>query len=265
MEQQWNKEAVISGLRERFGIRESRNIWRVLSRLADPGDMVSMVKRLNDGEPLDYVIGSSEFYGLDFGVDRSVLIPRPETEELVSWILEDRPAEPVLRLLDIGTGSGCIAVSLAVHRPGWQISALDISRQALKVAGRNADHHGAQVSFLEMDILQGQPPGTYDLIVSNPPYITRGERSVMDASVLDHEPDGALFTNSEDPGEFYRRIAEIGHHSLAEGGMLYLELNEYHTDYLRGVLESAGYDTSIRKDLQGKCRMARCGRKRPVL
>ena len=178
----------------------------------DTKRMTDVLNRLLQGSPLQYVLGIQRFAGHDFCVDGSVLIPRPETEELVQAILEGNARRDGLRVLDIGTGSGAIAVSLALAEPSWSVSAMDVSPQALATARENASRMGAQVEFIMADILSmqdGVPYGRYDVIVSNPPYVLESEKSRMHKNVLEYEPALALFVPDEDPLLFYRAISRF--------------------------------------------------------
>jgi len=215
------------------------------------------IRELERHRPLQYVLGHTEFYGLPFRVDERVLIPRPETEELVRWIAGDwRGKSPAV--LDIGTGSGAIAVALARSLPGSAVTALDVSPGALEVAGENARANGVEVRAIRCDVLRETPAGEYDMIVSNPPYVRESERTSMHPNVLDHEPGLALFVPDDDPLRFYRRIAELGLALLKPGGALYLEINEAFGAETAALLEGSGYtDVRLRKDLFGKDRMIR--------
>jgi release factor glutamine methyltransferase len=215
--------------------------------------------RLKNWEPVQYITGATEFYGLPFRVDRRVLIPRPETEELAEWIIRENSGKAV-RILDIGTGSGCIAISLAKNLPQAKVSACDISEDALALAGINAEINRAPVRFFPMDVLNGNVhvPEKVDVIVSNPPYVRHGEKSQMRRNLLDFEPEGALFVPDEDPLLFYRSIALLGRKYLADGGKLYLEINEQFPPEVSQVLDHTGYyGIEIRKDMAGKSRMIR--------
>lgn len=215
--------------------------------------------RLKNWEPVQYVTGNTWFYELPFRVDRRVLIPRPETEELVEWIVRDNNGLPGT-LLDIGTGSGCIAVALAKNLPAMQVSACDVSTEALEIAQFNADTNKAAVNFFHLDLLNGtiSLPGKFSLIVSNPPYVRIREMQLMLPNVLDFEPGLALFAPEEDPLLFYRRIALLARKYLADGGKLYLEINEALSRETAQVLESAGmYGIMVKEDLNGKPRMMR--------
>ena len=188
----------------------------------------------------------------------SVLIPRPETEELVSWIVEDHPDAPV-RILDIGTGSGCIPVSLAHRLPLSTVHAWDVSPEALEVARRNAIRNGVTVHFLQVDALQESWPSlNIDVLVSNPPYITEKERTDMERNVLDWEPELALFVPDNDPLLFYRHIARIGLDLLSPSGTLYYEINRAYGAETVSLLQQLGYHSvELRKDLSGNDRMVK--------
>lgn len=211
------------------------------------------LKRLEKGEPLQYVIGSTPFCGLTFKVDGRVLIPRPETAELVEWVAQD--AAPSGSLLDVGTGSGCIAVSLAHRLPGWKVQGWDISEGALEVARENSRLNGTDVEFHKVDILNADSDCKFDVIVSNPPYVMESEKSQMEDTVLEFEPHLALFVSDADPLLFYRAIAEFGHKALNPGGKLYFEINPLLVEEMNGMLMGAGYrDVEVRRDIFGKPR-----------
>lgn len=211
--------------------------------------------RLTKGEPLQYIIGYTPFCGLQFRVDERVLIPRAETAELVEWVAADSiKAE---RILDIGTGSGCIAITLAHRLPGCKVHGWDISDAALEVARENNRINGTEVEFNRVDILSAQASDCkYDVIVSNPPYVLESEKAGMEVNVLEHEPHTALFVPDTDPLLFYRAIAEFALNALVTGGMLYFEINPLESEAMKAILSDAGYhDIEIRKDIFGKQRM----------
>ena len=221
------------------------------------GDLDKMLSRLQKNEPIQYVLGKETFCGLDFEVDSNVLIPRPETRELVEWIVADRKSSASSYILDIGTGSGCISISLAKFLQGSKVEAWDISDGALDVARRNAQRNGVEVLFRHQDVLDALPGGAiYDVIVSNPPYITEKEKLDMDANVLDWEPSTALFVPDADPLLFYRKIAELGLSMLRAGGALYFEINRAYGQETISMLESLNYSQiELRKDEWGNDRM----------
>ncbi len=242
--------------------------WRRGShpRTLDPDEQLlawTTINRLKAREPVQYVTGIADFYGLQLRVTPDVLIPRPETEELVEWILEENPRDEALKVLDIGTGSGCIPLALKARRPRWTCTGVDVSPAALEVARENAVELQLDVTFEHYDALtptdNGHPTtDSLNLIVSNPPYIPPSEKDRMGASVLAHEPALALFVPEDDPMIFYRVIAKEASESLTQGGKLYLETNEFNNDQVVSLLESAGYvDVGARKDLGGKWRMVR--------
>ena len=216
-----------------------------------------MLSRLQKNEPIQYVLGKETFCGLDFEVDSNVLIPRPETRELVEWIVADRKLDASCRILDIGTGSGCISISLAKFLSGVEVEAWDISEGALEVARRNAVRNAVEVLFRQQDVLYALPGDTrYDVIVSNPPYITEKEKLDMDANVLDWEPFTALFVPDADPLLFYRKIAELGLSMLNIGGALYFEINRAYGQETVSMLEGLNYkQIELRKDEWGNDRM----------
>ena len=214
----------------------------------------SALERLAKGEPLQYVIGSTPFCGLVFRVDGRVLIPRPETAELVEWVAQDAGARG--SLLDVGTGSGCIAVSLAHRLPGWKVQGWDISDGALEVARENNRLNGTQVEFRKVDILNADSDCRFDVIVSNPPYVLDSEKGQMEDTVLEFEPHLALFVSDSDPLLFYRAIAAFGHRTLNPGGKLYFEINPLKVEEMKDMLMGAGYrDVEVRNDIFGKPRM----------
>ena len=216
-----------------------------------------ILSRLKKGEPYQYVFGKSEFYGIEFRVTPDVLIPRPETEELVEWILsENRVSETIL---DIGTGSGCIAVTLGEKMPGATIHAWDISDGALRVAAENAENNGVVVHFTRRDILHSfTPEVTFDVIVSNPPYIMHSEKETMEENVLNFEPHEALFVPDNDPLLFYERIAEVALEMLNERGRLYFEVNRTKGELICAMLQKKGYvEVELRKDISGNLRLIR--------
>ena len=221
-----------------------------------------MIRRLKKNEPIQYIIGVESFCGLTFEVNPSVLIPRPETQELVGWIAGDCEEKEACRILDIGTGSGCIPVSLAHRLPKAEVESWDISEDALQVARRNAERNGVEVLFRQKDVLKASPDeARYDVIVSNPPYIAEKEKVDMEANVLDWEPSIALFVPDEDPLLFYRTIAQLGFSMLKEGGALYFEINRAYGQETIQMLEAMGYkDIELRKDSWGNDRMMKAER-----
>ncbi len=221
-----------------------------------------MIRRLKKNEPMQYIIGIETFGGLTFEVNQNVLIPRPETRELVEWIAEDCQLEDPCKILDIGTGSGCIAISLAKLLGQAEVEAWDVSEGALQVARRNAERNQVDVLFRKMDVLGDVPEGMlYDVIVSNPPYIAEKEKPQMEHNVLDWEPSIALFVPDEDPLLFYRRIAQLGGSMLKKGGSLYYEINQAYGQETMGMLASMGYQSiELRKDAWGNDRMVKAKR-----
>ena len=216
------------------------------------------LKRLARHEPIQYIIGETEFFALPFLVDPNVLIPRPETEELVEWILEDLKSsgKQDISILDIGTGSGCIAVSLAKNLPQARVTAIDVSQAALKIAGENARLNEVRIAFLQMNILQPENlPEKFDVIVSNPPYVRDLEKGEMQRNVLEHEPHLALYVKDEDPLIFYRKITKLAKTGLLKNGSLYFEINQYLGPETSVLLENSGFKTELKKDLFDNYRM----------
>ena len=215
--------------------------------------------RLKNNEPIQYIIGYTEFYGLKFKSDYRALIPRPETEELVDWILHSNSTE-FMHILDVGTGSGCIAISLKKHLPESSISAWDISQEALELAEENAHFNGVVVDFQHQDILNRNIhlSDSLDLLVSNPPYVTRKEKRLMKPNVLDFEPHNALFVEDDAPLLFYEAIARMGREVLRIGGWLYFEINENQGAETEKLLNELGYSSiELKKDLYNRDRMIR--------
>lgn len=217
--------------------------------------------RLKKQEPIQYILGTTEFYGLTFKVNKHTLIPRPETEELVDWVLSNlHDQDSMLDILDIGTGSGCIAISLAKNIPTAIVSGLDVSEKALEIAKENAVKNQVLVSFCQKDILRTTSlEKKYDVIVSNPPYVRQLEKKAMNANVLDYEPGVALFVPNEDPLLFYRKIAQLAMVSLQTRGWLYFEINEYLSKEMDVLLKEIGFaNIEIKKDFREVPRMIKC-------
>ena len=224
------------------------------------------IDRLKIYEPVQYILGETEFFGYPFLVNKQVLIPRPETEELVSWIIDDVDKKETT-ILDIGTGSGCIAISLAKKLKSAVVSAIDISNKAIEVAKKNALINNVNVKYSSVDVLnfedklvlQDKWKSKFDIIVSNPPYVRMQEKKLMQLNVIDHEPDIALFVEDDDPLLFYRRISELSRQYLKHNGTLYLEINEYLGVEMEKMLNEAGFKhVELKKDMFGKNRMIKC-------
>ena len=225
-------------------------------------ELDEIMQRLEEAEPVQYILGDCRFCGRTFHVEPGVLIPRPETEELVHWVLETHGKNEHVKanqkhILDIGTGSGCIAISLALALEQADVEAWDISEDALRIAACNARQLGARVTFFQQDILHFEiNPLSYSIIISNPPYICDNERHKMEANVLAYEPEQALFVPDNDPLLFYRVIARFAMESLESSGELYFEINPLYAQELSGMLSSRGFQhITIRKDQFGKERM----------
>jgi release factor glutamine methyltransferase len=220
------------------------------------------LKRLKNHEPLQYITGLAHFYGLEFWVDPSVLIPRPETEELLDWIIKDHAkAGSHLKILDIGTGSGCIAIVLKKNFPEAEVRAIDISGEAIMLASDNAERLKAPINFEKMDILNPNSRAglsEFNMIVSNPPYVTPSDLKKMQKNVTEHEPPLALFVEEEDPLIFYREIIAFSMEHLVNGGHLYFECNESNALEVVELLKKRGFkDIELRQDMRGKERMVR--------
>ena len=224
------------------------------------------VDRLRNHEPIQYILGETEFFGMPITVNKQVLIPRPETEELVSWIIEDVDKNEAT-ILDIGTGSGCIAISLAKKLNNAVVSAIDISTRAIEVAKKNTLINNVNIEFSRVDVLnfeadsdlQHKWESKFDIIVSNPPYVRMQEKKLMKLNVVDHEPDIALFVEDDDPLLFYRKISQLSKQYLRQNGTLYLEINEYLGVEMEKMLNEAGFKhVDLKKDMFGKNRMIKC-------
>lgn len=225
---------------------------------------------LKNEYPIQYIIGETEFYGLLFKVDKNVLIPRPETEELVDWIIGKVKSEKLevrsknqndnkfkLKILDIGTGSGCISIALAKNLPHCKVWAMDISEKALIVAKKNANINNVMINFLQSDILKCKKLITkFDIIVSNPPYVRELEKKQMQNNVVKYEPQEALFVKNKDPLQFYKKIAELAKAGLNKNGELYFEINqEFGTETIELLEEKGFINMEIKKDIYGADRM----------
>jgi release factor glutamine methyltransferase len=220
-------------------------------------DFKKAQSRLEAQEPIQYILGYTEFFGLRFKVNTSVLIPRPETEELVEWIIEDqKSSKSQLSILDLGTGSGCIPIALAKHLPQAKLKALDISVEALKLAELNSEDNNTRIEYIQGDLLMLKDlPEGMDIVVSNPPYVKFNEQAQMQDNVLKNEPHLALFVEDSDPLIFYRRIAELTS-KMTRRPLVYVEINQYLAEETRQLFKSFGFEyIEIRKDFRGNYRM----------
>jgi len=249
-------ESLVYWLFEVFLGKKRLDIIQDKALLEIPLSLQEALGQLLQGKPIQYIIGSAPFYGRDFEVGPEVLIPRNETEELVHLIIKENPQEG-LKILDIGTGSGCIPVTLALEMNRPEVFAFDVSEAALDMAKRNAERLLASVVFQQLDILEEKIPyEQLDVIVSNPPYVRYSEKERMHQNVLAYEPHLALFVFDEDPLLFYRVIAEKAKQSLKSGGKLYFEINEALGEDTKNLMEAWGYSqVNILKDLNGKDRI----------
>jgi release factor glutamine methyltransferase len=221
-----------------------------------------VIKQLQEGKPIQYILNEAHFYGFTVNVNPAVLIPRPETEELVDWILEEVNLTAINgNILDIGTGSGCIAIALKKHLEDSDVYAMDISADALAVAEKNAIDNKVPVHFIEADVLNYQTDQKFDVIVSNPPYVKEDEKEAMKTNVMAHEPHTALFVSNENPLVFYQAIADFALTNLQPEGYLFFEINEYMGPEMVEMLKLKGLkDIVLKKDMQGKDRMICCRR-----
>lgn len=253
-------QQVTSILLDQFGISRVQSIAYPDTKISqtDYELLVGQLKRLETGEPIQYVLGNEWFMGRSFSVCPDVLIPRPETEELVQLVC-DRCKVDAPRILDVGTGSGCIAVSLAKMMPGSQLTALDVSERAIEVARANAVRNDASVNFVCKSIFDDDlpfAPASLDVVVSNPPYVTESDKLQMHSNVLDFEPHLALFVPDSDPLVFYRRIAQLSTVWLKQGGMLFFEINERFGEATRQMLETMQYsNVEVHNDFYQRNRM----------
>lgn len=234
--------------------------------LIDPNEIIdielgNVAEQLSAGRPVQYIIGKTEFCGEEFTVREGVLIPRPETEELVMWAIQVAKEFPSPHILDLCTGSGCIAIALKKLIPAAAVTAIDLSAEALAIAQENATKLGTEVRFLADDVLQGVPQlqnESFDIIVSNPPYIPISEREAMHINVTNFEPSMALFVEDSDPLIFYREIARIAKSRLTERGALLFEIHELLADETLQMLQKEGFEAELRHDFLNKPRMICC-------
>jgi release factor glutamine methyltransferase len=287
------RKEIIKNIRDIYEQNESSNIAELLiesitklsrsERIIDGNRILSIAQenllhssnfRLQKHEPIQYIINEAWFAGMRFYVDKNVLIPRPETEELVEWVVEEyriqntedriqdaeyRIQNSGFKILDVGTGSGCIAIALKNKLPLSEVWACDISDQALNIARINADALQATIDFVPLNFLdpgQRRQLPNVDVIVSNPPYVPQNEKTEMKRNVVEYEPSTALFVTDDDPLIFYKAIAEFGREKLNKGGCIYAEIHENLGEPIKGLFLSAGYQTvQLKKDLQEKDRM----------
>ncbi|NDP20066.1 MAG: peptide chain release factor N(5)-glutamine methyltransferase [Paludibacter sp.] len=222
-------------------------------------DVEKIIEKLKKQVPIQYILGETDFYGHTFNVNESVLIPRPETEELVDWIQKDNSSNQIKNILDIGTGSGCIAISLKHIFTNAVVDAFDISETALVTAKSNARRNKVNINFIKADILNAPKFNKkWDIIVSNPPYVTEFEKNEILPNVLEHEPHLALFVPDNDPLLFYRNIAKFAQEYLGQNGKLYFEINrEFGMDCMNLLTNMGFSDVELRKDISGNDRMIR--------
>jgi len=269
------REHFIQSLKDIYDAREAGNIFGIIQddvfNLAlelsanDELQLNQMIGRLQRHEPIQYILGEADFYGLIFKVSPDVLIPRPETEELVNAVIKEVQgsrfkvqSDVSLKILDIGTGSGCISVTLKKNLPQVQVTSIDISEKALSIAKENALRNETTIDFMQLDFLNEdawRQLGKYDIIVTNPPYITEAEFNALDKMVKDFEPQTALIAQHTDPFIFYHKIAAFAQTHLNSNGKIFLELNADHALEIEQIFSGMGYQTNIINDLQGKQRM----------
>ena len=260
-------------MEDAFGIKPTQIAANKALDAAQQAQLGRIVERLKTDEPVQYILGRTVFFGLPLMVNPHVLIPRQETEELVAWILETVGSPPPAersqaaintRFLDVGTGSGCIPIAVKHKRPRWEVHALDISPGALQTAKENAAMNGQEVHFHQVDILDENAWSalpSFDIIASNPPYITEDEKGILPKNVVDYEPHLALFSGGNDAQRFVRKIAVFALRHLSPGGFLFFETNEFYAPDTQRILQEKGFkDVELRKDLNGKDRMIKAGK-----
>lgn len=231
---------------------------RILITQAQTVALEQIIERLNNQEPVQYVLGNTDFYGLELKVNPNVLIPRPETEELVDLIIKEN-SDTQLKILDVGTGSGCIAIAIQKNLKEAEVYAIDISPGALAIAIENATINSCTVKFIQTDVFSELPPlPHFDIVVSNPPYVLEKEKDLMKRNVLEFEPYQALFVPDHNPLLYYKRIISIAENLLRDGGKLYFEINERFGAELAKLIRNQGFEeVTIIKDMQGKDRIIR--------
>lgn len=219
------------------------------------------LRELRTSKPVQYITGKAHFYGHEFTVNEHTLIPRQETEELVGMIIKDHKAESYLNIIDIGTGTGCIGLSLKAAKPDSIVTLMDVSEEALATAQSNANHLKTPVKSILQDVLEMEElPEKYDIIVSNPPYVRELEKIEIHKNVLDHEPHLALFVEDNNALVFYRKIMELSKNALQPNGILYFEINQYLPNEMKVLAAELGLESEVFKDLNGNYRMMKCVR-----
>ncbi len=266
----WPKDinsAIFSAAETIYGAREAGAIARLVAEKCatapvQKGFAEKIAAEISTSKPIQYILGTADFYDLELFVGKGVLIPRPETEELVRWIVDDNDElrKTNYKILDIGTGSGAIAIALAKNLPSAQVTGVDVSDEALKYARRNNEKYAAGVEFVQGDIFELEGMGEkFDIIASNPPYIPEAERRQMHDNVTKWEPSGSLFVPDNDPLLFYRAIARFARHALKENGSLYFEIHEKMGPQVAELLKNEGLkNIELREDINSKPRMVKC-------
>jgi len=247
-------ETVLGYSRVEISLNSNRHL-----DLLDLQRLESIEQQLLLNRPIQYILGFAHFYGLEFFVDENVLIPRPETEELVRWIIDESNGRDE-KIIDLGTGSGCVPITLKKHCPQMNVYGIDISVNAINIAQKNADMNNTDVNFFIFDLLNQESLGfeLYDIMISNPPYVTLEDKDFMKPNVLDYEPPLALFVPKQNPLIYYRKILDLTDGHLKSGGKLFFEINERFGPEIRSLLIDRGFKSvEIRKDLTGRTRMAK--------
>jgi len=257
-------ESIINLVMEEILGYDQTKLFLNLDKAIDQGKLMrleSVLRDLKRNKPVQYVLEVGHFFDLDLFVNEHVLIPRQETEELVKWIIDDCKGQQNLKILDVGTGSGCIAVALKKNLPDAEITAIDVSNEAIDVAKENAEQHKVEINIKQVDILNTKDWDSFDkfdLIVSNPPYVTESERSKLHKNVIAYEPHTALFVSDNDPLIFYKAIIEFSKSYLAPEGRVYFEINEKHAQEIKELCSMNGFgEVEVKQDMNGKDRMVK--------
>ncbi len=248
-------EDLLNWSRTDFSLKNRETLTHLQQQILDRS-----LERLLQHEPVQHITGTAHFFGEQFTVSQDTLVPRQETEELVDWIVRDHQKCPPKTIMDIGTGTGCIGLSLGLAFAKAQISLADVSKMALEITKKNAAnlHLEESIKLVQIDVLRAEFIPEADIIVSNPPYVRNLEKVEIQKNVLDHEPHLALFVSDDDPLIFYRKIMQLALPSLQKGGLLYFEINQYLSEGMRSLASDLGLTFELRKDLNGNWRMMKC-------
>ncbi len=249
-------EDLLNWSRSDFMIKDREELSHIQEEI-----LQKSLRELRTSKPVQYITGKAHFYGHEFTVNKHTLIPRQETEELVDMIIKDHKAESYLNIIDIGTGTGCIGLSIKAEKPDSMVTLMDVSNDALAIAQSNANHLKTPVKTILQDVLAlDELPEKYDIIVSNPPYVRNMEKEEIHSNVLEHEPHLALFVEDHDPLIFYSKILKLAQKALKPEGTLYLEINQYLPEEMKALATELGFQSEVYKDLNGNYRMMKCWR-----